>query len=253
MPIKDTRYLTPRRFRLEYRHPAKPRFASDVDTKKVGTVRRTSSVSKDKGNFRRKSNRIMVTEQRLAKINSVVSGRQEGIVVLEDIHDPHNAQAVIRSCDCFGIQTIYVIFQNEKQFNPERMGKLASSSANKWVDYKIFDSTQACFDQLKTDGYTSYATVLKPEALPLYSCDFAKPEEKIAIVFGNEHAGLTQEAMDLSDHLITVPMNGMIQSLNLSVTAAIFLFEINRQRRVAGFDKFVLGNQGALLKSMLAR
>ena len=216
-------------------------------------MRCTSSVSKDKGNFRRKSNRIMVTEQRLTKITAVVSERQEGIVVLEDIHDPHNAQAVIRSCDCFGIQTIYIIFQNEKQFNPEKMGKLASSSANKWVDYKIFDSTQACFDQLKTDGYTSYATVLKAEAKSIYQSNFAKSEEKIAIVFGNEHAGLSQEAIELSDNLVTIPMNGMIQSLNLSVTAAIFLFEINRQRRVAGFDKFGLKEQEQLVEDMISR
>ncbi|MDA0772057.1 MAG: RNA methyltransferase [Cyanobacteria bacterium] len=195
----------------------------------------------------------MVTEQRLTKITAVVSERQEGIVVLEDIHDPHNAQAVIRSCDCFGIQTIYIIFQNEKQFNPEKMGKLASSSANKWVDYKIFDSTQACFDQLKTDGYTSYATVLKAEAKSIYQSNFAKSEEKIAIVFGNEHAGLSQEAIELSDNLVTIPMNGMIQSLNLSVTAAIFLFEINRQRRVAGFDKFGLKEQEQLVEDMISR
>lgn len=197
----------------------------------------------------------MVTDRRLEKIVSVVSSRQEGIIVLEDIHDPHNAQAVIRSCDCFGFQTIYMIFQNEKQFNPEKMGKLASSSANKWVDYKIFNSTRACFEELKAYGYTSYATVLKSDVKSIYDCDFAKADEKLAIVFGNEHAGLTQEAIELADNLVTIPMNGMIQSLNISVSAAIFLFEINRQRHVAGFDKFVFSvdEQEKLVEDFLSR
>lgn len=183
----------------------------------------------------------MVTPERLNKISTVVANRQEGIIVLEDIHDPHNAQAVIRSCDSFGFQTIYMIFQNEKEFNPTRMGKLASSSANKWVDYKIFNSTQECFAELKALGYTSYATVINPQAQSIHETNFANPEEKkLAICFGNEHAGLSKEAQELSDYLLTIPMAGMIQSLNLSVTAAITMFEITRQRKVAGFENFNL-------------
>ena len=175
--------------------------------------------------------------------------------MLEDIHDPHNAQAVIRSCDCFGFQTIYMIFENEKQFNPVKMGKLASSSANKWVDYKIFESRAECFAELKELGYSSYATVIDEQAQSIYEVNFAKPNEKLAICFGNEHAGLTEQAQELADHLLTIPMSGMIQSLNLSVTAAITMFEITRQRKAAGFENFILEHRTKekLLDSLLSR
>ncbi len=176
------------------------------------------------------------TPERQTKVKHVVENRQEGIVVLEDIHDPHNAMAVLRSCDCFGIQKIYFIFEKEKKFNAAQVGKLASSSANKWLDYQVFDSTEACLEQLNTEGYTSCATVLRDDAQSLFTFDFCA-EKKLALLFGNEHSGLSQYAMDKADHLITIPMAGMIQSLNLSVTAAICLFEMKRQRQ-ANFHEF---------------
>ena len=176
----------------------------------------------------------MPTPERLNKINHVVANRQKGIIVLEDIHDPHNAQAVVRSCDSFGFQTIYFIFENEKQFNPEKVGKLTSSAANKWVDYKFFESTEECYAELKKQGYEIWATVLRDDAEDLYQTDITTPN--LALAFGNEHAGLTQYAMDNADRLITIPMHGMTQSFNLSVTASIFMFEITRQRKAKGLS-----------------
>ncbi len=179
-----------------------------------------------------------MTPERLAKINNVVNARQQGIVVLEDIHDPHNAQAVFRTCDCLGFQQLYVIFERERTFNPTKIGKLSSSSANKWLDIKLFTSSKECFEELKTQGYKIYATALSDKAKSIYENDFQ--EEKLAMVFGNEHTGISDVAFDYCDQLITIPMLGMVQSLNLSVTAAISLFEITRQRTVKGMDKFVL-------------
>ena len=181
------------------------------------------------------------TPERTEKVKQVTEHRQEGIIVLEDIHDPHNAQAVIRSCDCFGFHTVYIIFENEKQFNAVEMGKLASSSANKWLDYKYFTSTKECFAELKQDGYETYATILDKGARSIYDYDFTE-KKKIALVFGNEHAGISKFAAENANNKLYIPMHGMIQSLNLSVTAAICMFETARQRQ-ARFSEFQLDKE----------
>lgn len=163
------------------------------------------------------------------KIKKVIEQRQKGIVILEDIHDPHNAAAVWRSADAFGIQKIYLIFEKEKAFNPKKIGKASSASANKWLDFEIFTSTEECLKKVKSEGYTVYATVLDREAETIYKTDFP---ENPAIMFGNEHRGLSEEAINLADKKIYVPMRGMVQSLNLSVTAGICLYELTRQREI---------------------
>lgn len=193
------------------------------------------------------------TPERAEKVKNVVEKRQEGIIVLEDIHDPHNAQAVIRSCDCFGFHTVYIIFENERQFNPTKMGKLASSSANKWLDYKYFTSTKECYEELKKQGYETYATILDKEAKSIYDYDFTL-KKKIALVFGNEHAGISEYAAENADNKIYIPMHGMIQSLNLSVTAAISMFEVTRQRKER-FSEFKLEDsvRETLYKNLLER
>ena len=195
----------------------------------------------------------MLTEKRQKKIETVVSQRQRAIVVLEDIHDPHNAQAVIRTCDCFGVQTVYFIFEKEKAFEPREIGKLTSSSANKWLDYRIFHSTEACYQELKNQGYVIFGTVISDAAESIFNTDFTL--DKVAIAFGSEQRGLSQSAITNSDRLLTIPMIGMIQSLNLSVTAAITLFEISRQRRLAGMENFSLSQaeQQALVESFSKR
>jgi tRNA (guanosine-2'-O-)-methyltransferase len=171
----------------------------------------------------------MVTPKRLQKIKTVISQRQKDIVVvLEDTYDPHNAEAVFRSCDAFGIQNIYLIFENQKSFNPKKVGKSSSSSANKWLDFTIYNSTKECLEKLKEQGYTIIATALDEDSHSIYDTNFTIP--KIALLLGNEHAGLTQTALDLSDQKVIIPMRGMVQSFNLSVTASIFLHEITKQR-----------------------
>ena len=179
----------------------------------------------------------MVTERRLNRIKTAVANKQEGIIVLQDIHDKHNAQAVIRSCECFGIQKVYLVFENEKRFNPNEFGKLASSSANKWLDYECFESTEECFKKLKEDDYQIVATALNDISVSIYDFDFCA-HQKFAICFGNEKEGLSDYAVKNADAVLNIPMHGMIQSLNLSVTAALCLFEMTRQRKVSGFENF---------------
>ncbi len=212
----------------------------------------------------------MVTPERLAKLQAVGARRQEGVIVLEDIYDPHNAQAVFRTAEVFGFQRIALIFDKQKAFDPKRVGKLSSSSANKWLDFMIFTSkafkvgqkvhlgekpTVSCLEDLKAKGYEIWATVRDPdcersafrhceelagEAIPnnIYNANLSA--RRIAIVFGNEHRGLSAEALRLADKLITIPQAGWVESLNLSVAAGIFIYEITRQRMALGMDNYIL-------------
>jgi tRNA (guanosine-2'-O-)-methyltransferase len=182
----------------------------------------------------------MITELRLKKIKDVAARRQQGIIVFEDIHDPHNAAAVLRTADSFGIQKVCFIFEKGEKFNPKKVGKATSSSANKWLDFEVFDSTAKCFKTLKKRGYTIIGTILNAKAKTLLKTDFKKP--KIALVFGNEHAGLSQTAIDLLDEQLYIPMQGFVQSMNLSVTAAICMYEMFRQRNPSK-QKFLLSNK----------
>jgi tRNA (guanosine-2'-O-)-methyltransferase len=169
-----------------------------------------------------------LTDNRLNKILSVASKRQDAIVILEDIYDPHNAAAVLRSCDGFGIQKVYFIFEKMEKFNPRKVGDVSSSSANKWLDFEVFDSTEKCLKSLKKQGYKIFGTVLNEKAKSIFKTSFKQP--KVALMFGNEHRGLSEKAIELSDAQVYIPMQGFVQSFNLSVTAAICMYELFRQR-----------------------
>ena len=178
------------------------------------------------------------TTARQRKIRKVIENRQEGVIVLENIADPHNAGAVWRTADAFGFQKIYMVYSKEKPINPKKIGKASSSSANKWLSFKIFDSIEKCYTELKKDGFKIYATVLDKEAkslqstiFNLQSSIFNLQSSRTAVVFGNEHRGLSDEAIKGADEKIYIPMKGMVQSLNISVTAGIVMYELDRQRR----------------------
>ena len=190
---------------------------------------------------------------RQSKISKVIDNRQEGIIVLENIADPHNAAAVWRTADAFGFQKIYLVFSVEKKFNPKKVGKKSSSSANKWLSFKTFNKIEDCYAELKKEGFKIYATVLDKEAREIGSSDF-RSQKKIAIVLGNEHRGLSEEAINGADEKVYLPMKGMVQSLNLSVTAAIFMYEVDRQRKPTlpslekGGKKIINNNFGLSIK-----
>lgn len=171
----------------------------------------------------------MATEKRKKRIASVITNRHPGIIVLEDIHDPHNAAAVFRTCDAFGFQQVYLIFEKEKKFNPRRVGKVSSASANKWLDFKIYSSTKKCIADLKRKKYEIVASTLNDSSENLFQAKFKS--YKTALMFGNEHRGLSDAAIKLSHRQIIIPMFGMVQSLNLSVTAAICMYELTRQNQ----------------------
>ena len=180
----------------------------------------------------------MVTEQRARKIAEVAERRQQGVVVIEDVYDPHNAEAVFRSCDAFGFQRVCLVFEQEAPFDPRRIGKVSSASANKWLDFTTYRSTRACIEALHDEGFEVVAMVVDEGAEQLFAAELAEP--KTAILLGNENRGLSDEAVALADRRLTIPMVGMVQSLNLSVTAALTLYELTRQRLERGFDAYLL-------------
>lgn len=170
-----------------------------------------------------------LSEGRLAKVKAVIANRQRDLVmVLEDIYDPHNAEAVFRTCEAFGIETAHLIFEKQTPFNPRKVGKSTSSSANKWLSFVTHRSTESALTMLKSEGYRIFATTLSDQSQSLYDISFL--DSKVAILMGNEHRGLSEAAHRLADVHVNIPMWGMVQSLNLSVTAAIMIYEVTRQR-----------------------
>ncbi|MBP9694852.1 MAG: RNA methyltransferase [Candidatus Magasanikbacteria bacterium] len=176
-----------------------------------------------------------MNERRKEKIERVVASRQRGVtIVLEDLHDPHNVAAILRTCDAFGIQDIICVYEKEKYVNPKKVGKSSSSSANKWLDFTVFRSSSECIQYLKQNKYRIISTMLDEKAEPLSDSIFI--DEPIALVFGNEHRGVSDIMATASDNKVYIPMKGMVQSLNVSVTAAICIAELDRQRRETGKD-----------------
>jgi tRNA (guanosine-2'-O-)-methyltransferase len=175
-----------------------------------------------------------LTEQRLNKFKKVVKQRQKYLtVVLENVHDPHNVSAVLRSCDAVGIDKIYLIYNTNKF---PKIGRVSSASAKKWIELRKFNNVDECFAELKKEKYKIYSTYMNESGKnkSLYEIDLTK---KVAIVFGNEHAGVTDEAKSKSDGNFLIPMYGMIQSLNISVSVAVCLYEALRQREAKGMYK----------------
>lgn len=165
------------------------------------------------------------SERRTAKILEVLSHRQPDLtVVMENIHDPHNVSAVLRSCDAVGILQVELLYNFEKF---PKIGRKSSSSANKWLGRRKHTTVDECYAALRKEGFTVYATHLGKDAVSLYDVDLTKP---VALVFGNEHRGVSEEAASNADINIQIPMMGMIQSLNVSVACAVTLYEVMRQR-----------------------
>ncbi|MDP2303461.1 MAG: TrmH family RNA methyltransferase [Ignavibacteria bacterium] len=188
--------------------------------------------------------RRVITERRKNKIIEVASHRQHSLhLVLENIHDPHNVSAIFRTCDAVGIPKVSLIYNCEKF---PKIGKKSSASAFKWVEKEKYNSVNECFSKLKNEGFKIYSSTLKPNSKNLFELDFTC---KSAIVMGNEHRGISDEAADEADELFYIPMVGMVQSLNVSVAAAITLYEAARQRYLNGmYDNSELSDECLQLK-----
>ena len=171
-----------------------------------------------------------MTPERSEKLLKVLSKRQANLtVVLENVQDPHNASAVMRTCDAVGIQEVYIL--TTKIPRHKKWGYRSSSSALKWLTIHEFDNLEECVAALRKNFSKILTTHLSSDAVELYDIDFT---ESIALVFGNEHAGVTEEFRALADGNFIIPQMGIIQSLNISVACAVSIYEALRQKKVAG-------------------
>ncbi|MCB0701308.1 MAG: RNA methyltransferase [Candidatus Kapaibacterium sp.] len=169
------------------------------------------------------------TTNRLEKITSVLSKRQPNLtIVLENINDKHNLAACLRSCDAVGVSDVYILYHGTQ---PERkLGRNAAASATKWLNIHRFYNVNECFETIRSKGMKVFTTALGDKSKSLYNLDLT---QGVALCFGNEHEGVSKEAIELADGNFNIPQVGMIQSLNISVACAVSLYEAFRQRYVS--------------------
>jgi tRNA (guanosine-2'-O-)-methyltransferase len=171
-----------------------------------------------------------MTPERTQRLNDVLDKRQPGLtVVLENVEDPHNISAVMRTCDSVGIQDIYIL--NTRIAKHKKWGAKSSSSAAKWLTIHQFTDVKECFAAVRQRFDKIYTTHLEKDSADLYDLDLT---QRVALVFGNEHGGLSEETIALSDGNFIIPQVGIIKSLNISVACAVTIYEAFRQKKNAG-------------------
>jgi len=187
-----------------------------------------------------------MTPERRTKLELVLSKRQNDItIVLENVFDPHNISAVMRTCDAVGVQELYVL--NTKIPRHKKWGAKSSSSAAKWLTVYQFEDAQECFSDLRKKYSKILTTHLSSDAVNLYEIDLT---QRVALVFGNEHSGVSEEIRNMADGNFIIPQAGIIRSLNISVACAVTLYEAYRQKILAGhYDSTKLN--GNVLKELM--
>ena len=193
--------------------------------------------------------------ERIERIKQTVANRQMDLtVILENVHDPHNIAAVLRTCDSIGIREIFVLYSDATPVENLVLGKKSSAGARKWVDIHFYQDTKACFEHVKSKYDNIFSTHLSADAVSLYDLEL---KGSVALLFGNEHDGCTKEALSYSNGNFIIPQHGMVRSLNISVACAISLYEAQRQRLTANKydipDKEWTGEHKALMEQYLDR
>ena len=166
--------------------------------------------------------------------------RDDLVVVLENVHDAHNASAVLRSCDAFGVGAVALCYTDEAF--PEISSGVAAQ-VQKWLQIERYGSVAACVAALRARGLRIYATELGGEPIDYLEVDWAGPS---AIVLGNEHRGCSEEMLAAADARVVIPMLGFVESLNVSVAAAVLLAEAARQRRDDALPPWTADKDAAL-------
>ena len=170
-----------------------------------------------------------VSENKRNKFDEIIQFRTRYLtIVLEDIYQPHNASAVLRSCDCFGIQDVHIIENSNKyEVNPD-----VALGSSKWLSMHKYNSaehnTRTCLDKLKSQGYKIVAATPHENGCLL---DDLPLDQKTALVFGTEMQGLTPIALEMSDAFVKIPMYGFTESFNISVSAALSLYHLTEKLR----------------------
>lgn len=171
-----------------------------------------------------------MTPERYNRLTSVLNHRQPDLtVVLENVFDPHNVSAVMRTCDAVGIQDVYIL--NNRIPPHRKWGYRSSSTAAKWLSIHQFTDAEKCFEAVRKRYEKIYTSHLGTTSSDLYSLDLT---ESIALVFGNETFGVSDDIHKFSDGAFIIPQVGIIKSLNISVACAVTLYEAFRQKKDKG-------------------
>lgn len=171
-----------------------------------------------------------MTPQRHSRLISVLDKRQPDVtVVLENVFDPHNVSAVMRTCDAVGIQDVYIL--NNRIPPHKKWGYRSSSTAAEWLTIHQFADAEKCFEEIRKRYGKVYTTHLSDGTVDVFNLDLT---ESVALVFGNETFGVSEDIRRYSDGDFIIPQVGIIKSLNISVACAVTLYEAFRQKRAKG-------------------
>lgn len=171
-----------------------------------------------------------MTPERYKRLTTVLHHRQPDLtVVLENVFDPHNVSAVMRTCDAVGIQDVYIL--NNRIPPHKKWGYRSSSTAAEWLTIHQFTEAEKCFGEIRKRYNKIYTTYLSDKAADLYALDLT---ESVALVFGNETFGVSEDIRRFSHGDFIIPQVGIIKSLNISVACAVTLYEAFRQKNASG-------------------
>ncbi|MDX1608192.1 MAG: TrmH family RNA methyltransferase [Candidatus Spechtbacterales bacterium] len=174
----------------------------------------------------------------LHHIARAASNRQKGVAVLEDIQK-ENAYKILQLCDTFGIQKVYFVFEKVEEYDPAKIApKDDFYNAGRYLDFEIHTSIGDLLDQLKGQEYKIVVPIFGKGGTDIYSSTLK--EEKIAVIFGSEERGPSDRALGYADLKISIKRAGVTADLDNCIIAAIFLYELTRQRALYGMDEYLL-------------
>lgn len=188
----------------------------------------------------------IITPNKREMFDRIAADRTKHLtVVMENIYQEHNASAVLRSCDCFGLQELHVI---EKD-NTYKIQRDIALGAGRWVDMYNYDDsenvTKDCLNHLKSKGYKIVATTPHTDSQTIYDLDLSQP---IALVFGTERRGISEEVIEMADEFVKIPMYGFTESFNISVSAAIVLNTLRQRLEQSDLNWKLSDDEQTLLK-----
>ena len=158
----------------------------------------------------------LVTPKRLERIEQIVAKRVGSVsLVLDGVHDPHNISAMLRSADAFGVQNVFAVREREDFV----ASKGVSKGAHRWLDIHTFSKPEDCLHEVRKRGFQIFAAMMDATL----HLDDLRNKKKVALVFGNEHRGVSPTMRENIDGVFAIPMRGFVESLNVSVAAAISL------------------------------
>ena len=171
-----------------------------------------------------------MTPERRKRLTSVLQHRQPDLtVVLENVFDPHNVSAVMRTCDAVGIQDVYIL--NDRIPPHKKWGYRSSSTAAEWLTIHQYTDAEKCFTDLRKKYEKIYCSFLSEPSKKLFDLDLT---ESVALVFGNETMGVSNDTRKFCNGDFIIPQVGIIKSLNISVACAVTLYEAFRQKSLKG-------------------